>query len=139
MFERGDTVSWQTTSSRRLFGVVYDIDGTIGVKPIGDKEIIYIQPEFLKLEERPGVGRIIEISAGELMYALGELGFGVNTGVYKLRISVEGDRVKLKANERCWTAAVGHLDPYCQLAQQRASVDRRAENEPLTSNIEGNK
>lgn len=138
MFERGDTVSWQTTSTRRLFGVVCDIDGTIGVKPIGGKDLIYIEDKFLRLEERPGRHKIIELSPSELRYVLGELGIaeGLPGKIYKLRVSVEGDKVKFKANESTWTASVGKLDPMCQLAQYRASVDRRADNEPLTSTFE---
>jgi hypothetical protein len=43
------------------------------------------------------------------------------SGLYKLRVCIEGDTVKFKGNESVWSPPLGTLDPECREAQRRQS------------------
>lgn len=43
-------------------------------------------------------------------------------GVYKLRVTADGDTVKFKVNESTWTPPMGHLDPQCSKALRDRGV-----------------
>lgn len=50
MFRIGDRVKFQSTSTLWLHGTVVDIDGTIGVRFDGQKDVTYVQDRHLKAE-----------------------------------------------------------------------------------------
>lgn len=64
--------------------------------------------------------RIIILKGDELA-SLIDFMEAITTGrerVYQLRVTVDGDQVKLKANSSTWTPGYGELDPECQAAQR---------------------
>lgn len=49
-FRVGDRVKFQSTSTRWLYGTVEAIDGTIGVRFDGARDLTYIQDKYLDKE-----------------------------------------------------------------------------------------
>lgn len=69
-----------------------------------------------------GMEKLITLEGDDLAAFL-EVMEAITSGrerVYQLRVCIDGDQVKVKANGRTWTPGYGTLDPECQEAQRRA-------------------
>lgn len=65
---------------------------------------------------------IIQMNSREAKNLLSELKLADSegrSGLWSLRVTVEGDQVKFKVNEWTWSIGMGRLDPMCEEAQRR--------------------
>lgn len=68
---------------------------------------------------------IIQLSKSEAAQLLRELTNAdkdARSGLWSLRVAVEGDTVKFKINEFTWSPGIGKLDPMCEEAQHRRAI-----------------
>lgn len=65
--------------------------------------------------------KIIEVTGDDLRYLLDLLSrHGGRDALYRLRVAVDGDSAKFKANGGIWSPPLGHLDPTCEYALNRS-------------------
>lgn len=69
----------------------------------------------------------IVIVKGDDLASLVDFMEAITTGrerAYQLRVTIDGDQVKLKVNGSTWTPGYGELDPECREAVTRAAQER---------------